>query len=293
MWVLALAFHLFLYYINLSSSPYKIPHFLGLEIPFPLIHGPLLYLYVVAVMPGSDVRLKNEYVVLGAHLDHFGIGKAIKGDSIYNGMMDNASGVSALLSISKAFNEFNIRTKRSVIFVLYTAEENGLLGSSYFVNKTTIKEGKMVANINIDMLSQTIETAGMAPLGYSHSNLSAAADFAAQQLNLKIDDNSEAEAAYIERSDQISFIKEGVPALFIAGGFTALDPKKNGEKVFNKWMKKRYHSPFDDLDQPYSEKAFQTAIRFNFLTTYFIANVLKEIKWDKESWLFKKYASGM
>jgi len=156
---------------------------------------------IVAILPGRDSILKNEYVVLGAHLDGSGIGKKIKGDSIYNGMLDNASGVSAILSISKTFNKLEENPKRSIIFICYTAEENGLLGSTYFANKNGIKEGKIVANVNIDMLAQTIATADMAPLGYSHSSLSESADFAAKQLNLKIDDNHEAEIAYIERSD--------------------------------------------------------------------------------------------
>lgn len=110
---------------------------------------------VVAVLPGSDPALRNEYVVVGAHLDHFGIGKPLKGDSIYNGMMDNATGVSALLSISKTFTDYNISPRRSIVFVGYTAEENGLLGSSYFANKNKIDDGKIVAKINIDMLAQT------------------------------------------------------------------------------------------------------------------------------------------
>ncbi len=244
---------------------------------------------VVALLPGSDASLKNEYVVIGAHLDHFGIGKPVKGDSIYNGMMDNATGVSALLSISKAFTDNGISPKRSIVFVGYTAEENGLLGSSFFASKNNISDGSIVAKINIDMLAQTIETVDMAPLGYSHSNLSEGADYAAQKLNLKIDNNLEAEKAYIERSDQISFIRQGIPALFIAGGFTAEEPKKDAEKVFNKWMKKRYHSPFDDLDQPYSEIAFLNALKFNFLTVYYLSDRLKKIEWNTNSWLYEKY----
>ena len=244
---------------------------------------------VVALLPGSDPILKNEYVVVGAHLDHFGIGEPVKGDSIYNGMLDNATGVSALLSLSKAFTDHDISPKRSIVFVGYTAEENGLLGSSYFASKNNIEVGKIVAKINIDMLAQTIETVDMAPLGYSHSNLSEAADYAARKINLKIDNNLEAEKAYLERSDQISFIKKGIPSLFIAAGFTAKDPKKNGEKVFNQWMKKRYHSPFDDLDQPYSAAAFTTALKFNLLTLYYLSALLKEIKWNRDSWLYQKY----
>lgn len=244
---------------------------------------------VLALWPGIDPELKNEYVVFGAHLDGLGIGKAIKGDSIYNGMVDNASGVSALLSISQSFTRLAQAPKRSIIFACYTAEENGLLGSAYFANRNPVQNGKIVANINVDMLAQSIETIDMAPLGYSHSTLSEAADFAAKLMNLKIDDNKQAETDYIARSDQISFIKTGVPSLFIAGGQTALNPRINGKKVFDKWMKKTYSSPFDDLHQEYSEKAFLTAIKFDFLTTYYVANVLQEIRWNTDSWLYKKY----
>jgi hypothetical protein len=94
---------------------------------------------------------------------------------------------------------------------------------------------------------------------------------------------------YIERSDQFSFIRQKIPALFITAGFTAVDKRKNGEKVFNQWMKKRYDKPSDDLEQDYSEAAFLNAIKFNFLTTWHMANCLGEIKWNKESWLYKKY----
>jgi hypothetical protein len=244
---------------------------------------------VVALLPGSDTNLKNEYVVLGSHLDGLGIGKTKKGDSIYNGMLDNASGVSALLSIAKTFNSLSEKPKRSIIFICYTSEENGLLGSNYFANRNNIVNGNIVANINVDMLSQTFETLNVAPLGYSHSNLSKGVDYAANLLKLKIDDNKQAEIDYIERSDQISFIKKGIPALFIAGGYTAVNHKKNGKKSFDKWMKKKYHSPFDDLNQKYSDKAFLTAIKFNFLTTYYISNYLEQIKWNKSGWLYKKY----
>lgn len=256
---------------------------------YDLDNDPIISQNVVALLPGADAELKREYVVLGSHLDHLGVGEAVKGDSIYNGMLDNASGVSALLSISKTFCELAEKPRRSIIFICYTAEENGTLGSNYFANKNNVNNGTIVTNINIDMLSQTIETVDITPLGYAHSNLSEAADFAASALNLKIDDNRQAEIDYIERSDQISFIKKGVPALFIAGGQTALDHRKDGKKVFDEWMDKTYHSPFDDLNQEYSDEAFLTAIRFNFLTIYYISNLLEAIKWNKDSWLYEKY----
>ena len=248
---------------------------------------------VVAILPGNDPNLMNEYIVIGAHLDGNGIGKAIKKDSIYNGMLDNASGVSALLSISKAFSKLVDQPRRSIIFICYTAEETGLLGSSYFAARHGITNGSIVANLNIDMLAQTIETVDMAPLGYSHSNLSEATDFAANELNLRIDNNKKAELRYIERSDQLSFIKTGVPSLFMSAGLTAVDVNVDGEKTFTKWMKNKYDSPFDDLDQEYSDNAFLTAMKFNFLTLHYAANSLEKIKWNKEGWLYKKYIQDL
>ena len=246
---------------------------------------------VVAMLPGTDPILKNEYVVLSSHLDHLGAGKAIKGDSIYNGMWDNASGSAALISMARAFSDLTEKLKRSIIFVGFTAEEKGLLGSHYYANRNNLSDGKIVANVNIDMLGKMFETTDVAPLGYAHSNLSEAVDYAVSHLNLEIDHNKEAESNYFERSDQISFIKNKIPALYIAGGYSTVDPKIAGEKHFLKWMKKRYHSPFDDLNQEYSAKAFLMAVKVNFLTAYYIANTLEEIKWNEDGWLYKKYVS--
>jgi hypothetical protein len=259
---------------------------------YNLITDDVLCKNVVALLPGADPVLKDEFVVFGAHLDGLGIDQPVKGDSIYNGMLDNASGVAALLSISKAFTLLDQNPRRSIIFVAYTAEEKGLLGSAYFIHRNKVNSGEIVANVNVDMLAQTIETADMAPLGATQSNLSEAAEWAARSLDLKVDHNQEAERLYIERSDQLSFIKKGIPALFIAAGFTALDPKRDGEKTFNKWIKNTYSTPFDDLEQSYSDEAFRKAIAFNFLTTFYISNTMGQVRWNEDSWLYKKYSSG-
>ena len=244
---------------------------------------------VVAVLTGTDSVLKDEYLVLGAHLDHVGVGEVIKGDSIYNGMWDNASGSAAIISIAKAYTELSEKPKRSVVFVCYTGEEKGLLGSSYYANRNNVTNGKIIANLNIDMLGNIFETKDIIPLGYSHSNLSEAVDFVASALNQKIDDNKQEENTYLERSDQISFIQKEIPALNIGSGYTAVNPKIDGQKHVDKWMEKNYHSPFDDLNQDYSEKSFLTYIRINFLTSFYITNVLDEVKWNKDSWVYKKY----
>jgi len=244
---------------------------------------------VVAVMPGTDPNLKSEYVVLGGHLDHVGVGEEVKGDSIYNGMWDNATGAAAILTISKAYNDMDEKPKRSLVFVCYTGEEKGLLGSNYYAQRNDISDGKIVANVNIDMLGGLFESTDIIPLGYSHSNLSEAIDFSAKSLNYIIDDNKKMENMYIQRSDQISFIQIGAPVINVANGFNAVNSKIDGEKFDEKWMKKYYHSPSDDINQEFSSESFLKAIKLNFLTLYYTTNVIEEIKWNEESWLYKKY----
>jgi len=244
---------------------------------------------VISIIPGSDSTLKNDYVVIGAHLDHLGIGKKIKGDSIYNGMLDNASGVAATITIGKAFGQLSAKPKRSTIFICYTAEEEGLLGSHYYASRNGIKNGKIVANLNLDMIANLFETKGIIPIGYLHSNLSDAIDYSASNLNLTIAASKSLDEDFVERGDQFSFIKKGIPSIFIIPGNAAVDPRINGLKRTNRWLMKYYHSPFDDLNQSYSDKAFLTAIKFNFLTLYYITNNMREIKWNNRSWLLDKY----
>ena len=244
---------------------------------------------VVGVLPGTDSILKNDYIVVGAHLDHLGVGKPIKGDSIYNGMWDNATGSSATISISKTLNDANISTKRSIIFINYTAEEKGLYGSYYFANSDLVKDKNIVANVNIDMLGGLYETSDITPVGYSHSNISEAVDFAAEILNVTISDATKFEELYVHRSDQYSFIETGTPIISVEMGTNSIGPKVDVVKNTEKWMEKLYHSPFDDLNQEYSDNAFHLALKANFLVTYYLANEIPEIKWNEDSWILEKY----
>lgn len=244
---------------------------------------------VVAILPGTDSLLKNEYVTVGAHMDHVGIGKAVKGDSIYNGMWDNATGVASLLSFAETFNKASLQPRRSLVFICYTAEEKGLLGSKYYAAYNNMGTENIVANINIDMVAGLFPTKDIIPMGYSHSNLSEAIDFTAENLNLIVDDNKEEENNYLFRSDQASFLQKGIPVLNVANGYTAVDSKINAYKEIEKWMSEYYHSPFDDLDQDYSKEAFHIGLKYNFLTIYYITNMMEEIKWNEDSWIYKRY----
>jgi len=246
---------------------------------------------VMAALPGTDPTLQNEFVVIGAHLDHLGVGKPGKGDSVYNGMVDNASGCAALLSIARAFSQLPGKPKRSIVFAAYTAEEEGLLGSHYFVNRNRVGNGRIVANLNLDMIANLFENRSIIPVGYLHSNLADAVDYAVGFLDLEISANRNADLAYVERGDQLSFIKQGIPSLFIVPGNTPVDPKINGYKRTNRWLRKYYHSPLDDLKQDYSEKSFLTGVKLNFLILYYIANRMETIEWNRRSWFPNKYAA--
>lgn len=248
---------------------------------------------VVAELPGVDPQLKNEYIVVGAHLDHVGIGQPVKGDSIKNGMWDNASGAAATISIAKAFQESGIKPKRSIIFINYTAEEKGLFGSHYHANSDLVKDKDIVANVNIDMLGGLWETTDVVPIGYSHSNISEAVDFAVEKLGLTVSDAEADERAYIERSDQYSYLKNGIPVVYIGSGIKAVEPDIDVEEEYKKWMKKYYHTPFDDLDQDFSKEAFHMALKVNFLTTYYLANEIDSVKWNEDSWIYEKYVEEL
>ncbi len=244
---------------------------------------------IVALLPGSDPELSKEYLILSAHLDHLGIGKSRKRDSIYNGAWDNASGSATLLSIAEAYKQLPEAPARSILFIWVTGEEKGLLGSHYFAQKPTVPREKIKADMSLDMPGGIFLAKDIIPMGYRMSNLSLAVDFAASALNLGIDSTSSAEIEFFERSDHFSFVKAGIPALFVMGGLNANDPKISGAKEFKVWEKKMYHSPFDDMNQPFSPEAFLQGIQVNFLISWYIANEIDEIQWKPSSQQYKKY----
>jgi Zn-dependent M28 family amino/carboxypeptidase len=179
-----------------------------------------------------------------------------------------------------------------LVFVWFTAEEKGLMGSCYFAKKPSIEKSKIVADINMDMPGGIFDFKNMVPLGYKISNLSEAVDFAADALELEADTLSPLEDEYFERSDHFSFIEEKIPSLFIFGGNKAVDPSIDGEKVYRKWEKKVYHSPSDDMNQVFSKEAFLKGIRINFLCSWYVADKMDHIAWKKQSQQYKKYVEG-
>jgi Zn-dependent M28 family amino/carboxypeptidase len=235
-------------------------------------------------MKGSDPALADEYVVLTAHLDHVGVGAPINGDSIYNGAMDNASGIATLIESAAAVAA--ARPKRSVVFVAVTAEEKGLLGSRYFALNPTVPKAAMVANINMDMFLPLFPMKRLMVLGLDESDLGDEVRAVAQEMNIVPHGDPQPQRNRFIRSDQYSFIREGVPALAMKVGF---EPGSPEEKIDAAWTRERYHAPSDDLAQPIDRSAAVTFTDLIGRLSVRVANRATRPMWKAESF-FKRFA---
>ncbi|MBA4145578.1 MAG: peptidase M28 [Cytophaga sp.] len=235
---------------------------------------------IVGVIEGTDAQLKEEYVVHTAHLDHVGIGTPVKGDSIYNGAHDNASGVACLIEIAKLYTKAKL--KRSVLMVLVTSEEKGLLGSGYFASHPTVPKDKIVADINTDMPTLIAPLLSIEPLGAVHSSLMNEVKKAADYLHLDVMEDHMPEQVRFVRSDQYSFIRQGIPALHVKYGLKTDDPAIDLRKKIDEWTEAHYHKPSDEFaDAAFNFDAAVTYVKLNFLIGWQVANTLKRPAWNK------------
>jgi hypothetical protein len=168
---------------------------------------------VLGVLPGADPELRNEIVVLSAHLDHLGRGSAVNGDSIYNGAHDNAVGIAIMLEIARALHISNTRPRRTVLFAAVTAEEKGMLGSDYFAEHPRNDGRRIVANVNIDMPLPLAAVRDFVAIGAEHSTFGAIARSAVAAQGYRLSPDATPEEVSFIRSDQFSFIRHGIPAL--------------------------------------------------------------------------------
>lgn len=205
---------------------------------------------VVGLLPGSDPALAGEYVVHSAHLDHVGIGAAVDGDSIYNGALDNALGVAIMTEAARILAGGAEAPRRPQLFVAVTAEEQGLLGSRWFARHPTIPRGELVANINIDMPVLTAPSRDVVAIGVEHSSLADAVGAAAREVGVRVSPDPFPEEAVFVRSDQFSFVSEGIPAVYLDGGIEPVDPERDPKVSATWFMRNCYHRPCDQPDLP-------------------------------------------
>ena len=243
---------------------------------------------VVAKLPGNDPTLKDEYVVLSAHVDHIGIGEPINGDRIYNGAMDNAAGVAALLEIAASLKTHADQTRRSLLFVVVTAEEKGLLGSKYFAAHPTVPAKSMIADINIDMFLPIVPLKVLKVQGIAESDLGDRARDAAQVFGVRVQPDPEPLRNAFIRSDQYNFIRHGIPAVKLDVGF---DPGSPEQKIFKDWLTNRYHAPSDDVSQPVDLGAAALYEEVTRQLLISVANTDARPKWKPDSF-FRRYATG-
>ena len=241
---------------------------------------------IIGMIEGSDSKLKETFVIISAHYDHLGINSPINNDSIYNGYMDNAIGASALINIAELIINLKIKTKRSIIFLLTTAEEKGLLGSIFYCNNPVFPLYKTIANINIDGLASIDEFKSIIGIGASFSSLKEILSITASDLNLIVEDlpKNISENNYFNRSDQIAFAKAGIPSILITDGtdYKNIDKIDGLEKLYD-YFSNIYHSPIDDNKQLINYDA--TVQHFEFIYKFIIniANSITEPEWNKDS----------
>lgn len=241
---------------------------------------------IVGVLPGSDPHLKGEYVVYSAHLDHVGIGEPINGDKIYNGAMDNASGIASMLEIAKALQQQHAKLKRSVLFVAVCGEEKGLLGSRYFAVKPTVPANAMVADLNTDMFLPIFPLNYLVVYGADESTLGDTIRQAAAPLDVKIIPDRQPDRNIFIRSDQYNFIRAGVPSIMPAFGALPDSPEAKQQA---EWLRTRYHAPSDDINQPVDLAAAVKFDKIVFSVLEHIANANERPQWKQGSY-FRRFS---
>ncbi|HLL85267.1 MAG TPA: M20/M25/M40 family metallo-hydrolase, partial [Longimicrobium sp.] len=219
---------------------------------------------VIAILPGSDPVLRNEYVVLSAHMDHVGVGQPVNGDSIYNGADDDASGTTGLLEVAQALSMMRDRPRRSIAFVHVSGEEKGLLGSEWFSEHPTIPLAQIVANINVDMIGRN-NPDSVVVIGKDYSSLGALADrvqAAHPELRLTLSDDLWPEEQFFFRSDHYNFARKEIPSIFFFSGVHA-----------------DYHRPSDHVEKIDADKATRISRMVLYLVNE-IANAPERPRWD-------------
>ena len=253
---------------------------------------------VVAKWPGADPKLAAEYVVLSAHLDHLGIGAEVGGDTIYNGALDNALGIGVMLEAARRFASAPEHPRRSILFLAVTAEEKGLLGSDQFTRRPTVPFESLVADVNMDMPLLLRPTRDVVPIGLEHSSLQGLVERAARSLGVVRSPDPFPEETVFVRSDQLSFIKRGIPSVYLDGGVLGVgaggdagagkgDPQVLADD--SDFLKNHYHLPSDDTSRPIYYPDAERLARLNHLIGLEIANAPERPRWNKGDFFGDKF----
>ena len=241
---------------------------------------------IIGLIRGSDPELKNSYLIVSAHYDHLGLGIPINGDSIYNGALDNAIGISVMLEIVKAFSEIKLKPKRSILFIATTGEEKGLLGSSYYIDNPVVPLYKTIANINIDGIAMFKDFKSIVAVGTQYSTLDIYLKQTADRYNLLIEDIPPQFKSFdaFNKSDQLAFAIGGVPSILVLEGLSNNTKSKDAVlKAFIDYYLERYHTPFDDLKQDIDAEAASKHAKILFDLCFHLADQIETPVWKSGS----------
>jgi Zn-dependent M28 family amino/carboxypeptidase len=235
---------------------------------------------VLAKLEGSDPKLRDELVVYSAHWDHLGVGDPVNGDRIYNGAIDNASGVAQLLEIAHGFTTVEPKPKRSILFLMVTAEEQGLLGSQYYSVMPVYPLARTVANINIDGANQWGRTRDAVVIGMGASDLDDYLRDAATEQGRVLRPDPESEKGFYYRSDHFNFAKQGVPALYVDTGeeFIGKPPGYSQQKR-DEYTRVDYHQPSDEVKPDWDLSGAVEDAQLLFVVGYRVANADRMPEW--------------
>lgn len=238
---------------------------------------------VIGMIEGSDPVLKNEIIVLTAHLDHIGISKSFEDDKINNGALDNAAGVSTLLDVARMIMAGE-RPRRSIMFLIVTAEEKGLLGAQYFAQNPTVDAARLVANVNLDMPVLTYAFEDVVAFGSDRSTIESAVQAAAADMDMQLSPDPFPDQGLFTRSDHFRMVEIGVPAVFLATGLA-----NGGDEAWATHFAKNYHRPSDDMDNALD---FDAAARFSEVNARIalqLANRDERPLWRKDDFFARQF----
>jgi Zn-dependent M28 family amino/carboxypeptidase len=250
---------------------------------------------VVAMIPGSDPKLKNEYVMYTAHWDHLGIGVAVNGDTIYNGAIDNATGCGIILEIARAWGSLEQKPRRSALFLAVTAEEAGLRGAEYYAKRPLYPLGKTAIDINYDALYPWGRTKDIETAGAERTTAWPMVQEAAKRFQYEITPDARPEQGSYYRSDQFMLARGGVPAIEVKMGsqFYGKSAQFGAEK-FQEYNTLHYHQPSDQFQEDWDFSGLQQAAGFGMLLGMNIANTEMMPTWNPgDEFLPARIASGV
>ena len=238
---------------------------------------------IVAKYEGADTELKDEYIIYTAHWDHLGKNKKLKGDQIYNGANDNASGTGMIMTIAEAFTNLAEGSKRSILFLAVTAEEQGLLGATYYSLNPLYPLNKTVAVINIDAMGNTFgKTKDLIVVGKGNSELDQVLEFATAQDGKYLIPDAEPEKGFYYRSDHFAFAKQGVPALYVDGGLDVMGKGENfGIEMKDDYTNNHYHGVTDEVKPDWDYKGMVEDGRILFRVGYAIGQRNEWPEWSE------------